>query len=50
MEQYEPDRLTPAQLAAMRRGVRAGVPRGHGALSRRSLLRAAGGGALAAAD
>ncbi|WP_436739204.1 polyamine ABC transporter substrate-binding protein [Streptomyces sp. BBFR102] len=48
MEQYEPDRLTPAQLAAMRRGVRGRAPRGSGAVSRRSLLHAAGGGALAA--
>ncbi|GAB2460646.1 polyamine ABC transporter substrate-binding protein [Streptomyces incanus] len=43
MEQYEPDRLSPAQVAAMRRSFR----RGRAALSRRSLLRASAGGALA---
>jgi spermidine/putrescine transport system substrate-binding protein len=43
MEQYEPDRLSPAQLAAMRRSFR----NGRAALSRRSLLRASAGGALA---
>ncbi|MER5532214.1 polyamine ABC transporter substrate-binding protein [Streptomyces mirabilis] len=43
MEQYEPDRLSPAQVAAMRRSFR----NGRGALSRRSLLRASAGGALA---
>ncbi|MFF0224565.1 PotD/PotF family extracellular solute-binding protein [Streptomyces sp. NPDC004629] len=43
MEQYEPDRLTPAQVAAMRRSFR----NGRAALSRRSLLRASAGGALA---
>ncbi|MEU6810675.1 spermidine/putrescine ABC transporter substrate-binding protein [Streptomyces sp. NPDC046831] len=44
MEQYEPDRLTPAQVAAMRRSFR----NGRAALTRRSLLRASAGGALAA--
>ncbi|MER5290485.1 spermidine/putrescine ABC transporter substrate-binding protein [Streptomyces pharetrae] len=44
MEQYEPDRLSPAQVAAMRRSFR----NGRAALSRRSLLRASAGGALAA--
>ena len=44
MEQYEPDRLSPAQVAAMRRSLR----NGRAALSRRSLLRASAGGALAA--
>ncbi|WP_455355648.1 polyamine ABC transporter substrate-binding protein [Streptomyces sp. SYSU K217416] len=44
MEQYEPDRLSAAQLAAMRRS----LTNGRGALSRRSLLRASGVGALAA--
>lgn len=44
MEQYEPDRLSPAQVAAMRRSFRTG----RAALSRRSLLRASAGGALAA--
>ncbi|MEV4444447.1 MULTISPECIES: polyamine ABC transporter substrate-binding protein [Streptomyces] len=43
MEQYEPDRLSPAQVAAMRRSFR----NGRAALSRRSLLRASAGGALA---
>ncbi|WP_225823192.1 polyamine ABC transporter substrate-binding protein [Streptomyces naphthomycinicus] len=44
MEQYEPDRLTPPQVAAMRRSLRTG----RGALTRRSLLRATAGGTLAA--
>ncbi|MFI2508448.1 spermidine/putrescine ABC transporter substrate-binding protein [Streptomyces sp. NPDC018972] len=44
MEQYEPDRLSPAQAAAVRRSFRTG----RAALSRRSLLRASAGGALAA--
>ncbi|MFE0203117.1 spermidine/putrescine ABC transporter substrate-binding protein [Streptomyces sp. NPDC058985] len=44
MEQYEPDRLSPAQVAAMRRSLRSG----RAALTRRSLLRASAGGALAA--
>ncbi|MEV8567994.1 spermidine/putrescine ABC transporter substrate-binding protein [Streptomyces sp. NPDC051322] len=43
MEQYEPDRLSAAQLAAMRRS----LTNGRGALTRRSLLRATGAGALA---
>ncbi|MEU6219035.1 spermidine/putrescine ABC transporter substrate-binding protein [Streptomyces sp. NPDC047022] len=43
MDQYEPDRLTPAQTAAMRRSFRGG----RAALTRRSLLRASAGGALA---
>ncbi|MYR46325.1 spermidine/putrescine ABC transporter substrate-binding protein [Streptomyces sp. SID5910] len=43
MEQYEPDRLTPAQVAAMRRS----FTNGRAALTRRSLLRASTGGALA---
>ncbi|MFE4666432.1 PotD/PotF family extracellular solute-binding protein [Streptomyces sp. NPDC056716] len=43
MEQFEPDRLSPAQVAAMRRSLRGG----RAALSRRSLLRASTGGALA---
>ncbi|MFJ2814062.1 MULTISPECIES: PotD/PotF family extracellular solute-binding protein [unclassified Streptomyces] len=43
MKQYEPDRLSPAQLAAVRRSVR----NGRAALTRRSLLRASTGGALA---
>ncbi|MFD4410601.1 spermidine/putrescine ABC transporter substrate-binding protein [Streptomyces sp. NPDC058475] len=43
MEQYEPERLTPAQVAAMRRSFR----NGRASLSRRSLLRASAGGALA---
>jgi spermidine/putrescine transport system substrate-binding protein len=44
MEQYEPDRLSPAQVAAVRRSFRSG----RAALTRRSLLRASAGGALAA--
>ncbi|MGW3951985.1 polyamine ABC transporter substrate-binding protein [Streptomyces sp. NPDC004752] len=43
MEQYEPERLTSPQLAAMRRSFR----NGRAALSRRSLLRATAGGTLA---
>ncbi|SCF89488.1 spermidine/putrescine ABC transporter substrate-binding protein [Streptomyces sp. Ncost-T10-10d] len=43
MEQYEPERLSAAQLAAMRRSLTGG----RGALTRRSLLRASGLGALA---
>ncbi|WP_217141713.1 PotD/PotF family extracellular solute-binding protein [Streptomyces sp. AC627_RSS907] len=43
MEQYEPDRLSPAQVAAMRRS----YTNGRAALTRRSLLRASTGGALA---
>ncbi len=43
MESYEPERLTPVQLAAMRRSLTSG----RGALTRRSLLRASGIGALA---
>ncbi|MFE1950580.1 MULTISPECIES: ABC transporter substrate-binding protein [Streptomyces] len=43
MEQYEPDRLSPAQLAAMRRSFR----NGRAAMTRRSLLRASAGGAFA---
>ncbi|MEU5577521.1 spermidine/putrescine ABC transporter substrate-binding protein [Streptomyces huasconensis] len=43
MEQYEPDPLSPAQLAAMHRSLRYG----RGSLTRRSLLRASTGGALA---
>ncbi|MFJ9620201.1 spermidine/putrescine ABC transporter substrate-binding protein [Streptomyces sp. NPDC101181] len=43
MESYEPERLTPVQLAAMRRSLTGG----RGALTRRSLLRASGMGALA---
>ncbi|WP_405790819.1 spermidine/putrescine ABC transporter substrate-binding protein [Streptomyces sp. NBC_00029] len=42
MEQFEPDRLSAAQLAAMRRSFTGG----RGALTRRSLLRASGVGAL----
>ncbi|MEU3617470.1 spermidine/putrescine ABC transporter substrate-binding protein [Streptomyces sp. NPDC006872] len=42
MEQYEPDRLSPAQLAAIRRSFR----NGRAAMTRRSLLRASAGGAL----
>ncbi|AWK11442.1 spermidine/putrescine ABC transporter substrate-binding protein [Streptomyces spongiicola] len=42
MKQYQPERLSEAQLAAMRRSLSSG----RGALSRRSLLRAAGIGAL----
>ncbi|MES9521592.1 polyamine ABC transporter substrate-binding protein [Streptomyces capoamus] len=44
MEQYEPDRLTPPQAAAVRRSLRSG----RAALTRRSLLRASASGALAA--
>ncbi|MFF7855725.1 extracellular solute-binding protein [Streptomyces sp. NPDC007904] len=44
MEQYEPDRLSAAQVAAARRSLR----NGRAALTRRSLLRASAGGALAA--
>jgi spermidine/putrescine transport system substrate-binding protein len=43
MEQYEPDRLSPAQVAAMRRS----LSNGRASLTRRSLLRACAGGALA---
>ncbi len=43
MEQYEPDRLSPAQEAAIRRSFR----NGRAAMTRRSLLRASAGGALA---
>ncbi|MFH9607601.1 PotD/PotF family extracellular solute-binding protein [Streptomyces sp. NPDC017448] len=43
MESYETERLTHAQLAAMRRSLSSG----RGALTRRSLLRASGTGALA---
>ncbi|MER7761997.1 spermidine/putrescine ABC transporter substrate-binding protein [Streptomyces sp. NPDC097619] len=42
MEQFEPDRPSAAQLAAMRRSLTGG----RGALTRRSLLRASGAGAL----
>jgi spermidine/putrescine transport system substrate-binding protein len=42
MEQYKPDRLSPAQVAAMRRSFRSG----RAAMTRRSLLRASAGGAL----
>lgn len=42
MELYEPDRLSAAQIAATRRS----LSNGRGALSRRSLLRATGAGAL----
>uniref|UniRef100_A0AAU2JWP1 Spermidine/putrescine ABC transporter substrate-binding protein n=1 Tax=Streptomyces sp. NBC_00049 TaxID=2903617 RepID=A0AAU2JWP1_9ACTN len=42
MEQFESDRLSAAQLAAMRRSLTSG----RGALTRRSLLRASGVGAL----
>ncbi|MBT2471124.1 spermidine/putrescine ABC transporter substrate-binding protein [Streptomyces sp. ISL-66] len=42
MEQFEPDRLSAAQLAAMRRS----IDSGRGALTRRSLLRVGGVGAL----
>lgn len=42
MEQFEPDRLSAAQLAAMRRS----LTTGRGALTRRSVLRASGVGAL----
>ncbi|MGY6024327.1 ABC transporter substrate-binding protein [Streptomyces spinosirectus] len=44
MEQYEPDRLSPAVAAAVRRSFR----NGRAAMTRRSLLRASAGGALAA--
>jgi spermidine/putrescine transport system substrate-binding protein len=43
MEQYEPDRLTPPQAAALRRSLH----NGRAATTRRSLLRASAGGALA---
>ncbi|MFE4217474.1 spermidine/putrescine ABC transporter substrate-binding protein [Streptomyces sp. NPDC056844] len=43
MEQYEPERLSAPRLAAMRRSLKDG----RGALTRRSLLRASGTGALA---
>jgi spermidine/putrescine transport system substrate-binding protein len=43
MEQYQPDRLSPAQLAAMRRSLN----NGRGSLTRRSMLRVSGVGALA---
>ncbi|PWS50916.1 ABC transporter substrate-binding protein, partial [Streptomyces sp. FT05W] len=43
MEQYEPERLSAPQLAAMRRSIQDG----RGALTRRSLLRASGAAALA---
>ncbi|MFF6776377.1 spermidine/putrescine ABC transporter substrate-binding protein [Streptomyces sp. NPDC012637] len=42
MEQYQPDSLSAAQIAAMRRSLTSG----RGALSRRSVLRAGGVGAL----
>ncbi|MFC9398766.1 PotD/PotF family extracellular solute-binding protein [Streptomyces sp. NPDC057027] len=42
MEQYEPDSLSAAQLAAIRRSMTSG----RGALTRRSMLRAGGVGAL----
>ncbi|MEW2417119.1 spermidine/putrescine ABC transporter substrate-binding protein [Streptomyces sp. NPDC046866] len=42
MEQFEPERLSAAQAAAMRRS----LIEGRGALTRRSLLRASGVGAL----
>ncbi|WP_411101647.1 spermidine/putrescine ABC transporter substrate-binding protein [Streptomyces sp. cmx-4-9] len=42
MEQFEPDRLSAAQAAAIRRSLTGG----RGALTRRSLLRASGVGAL----
>ncbi|MGV9939161.1 ABC transporter substrate-binding protein [Streptomyces sp. NPDC003401] len=42
-QQYEPDRLTPPQAAALRRSLR----NGRAAMTRRSLLRASAGGALA---
>ncbi|MEU6061688.1 spermidine/putrescine ABC transporter substrate-binding protein [Streptomyces sp. NPDC047097] len=44
MEQYQPESLSAAQAAAMRRSLTSG----RGALTRRSLLRAGGYGALAA--
>jgi len=43
MDQYEPDRLSAAQLAAARRSMTSG----RGALTRRSVLRATGAGTLA---
>ncbi|EGX55950.1 polyamine-binding transporter protein [Streptomyces zinciresistens K42] len=43
MEQYEPERLSAAQVAAVRRSLR----NGRAAMTRRSLLRASAGGALA---
>ncbi|CAM5552069.1 MULTISPECIES: spermidine/putrescine ABC transporter substrate-binding protein [Streptomyces] len=43
MEQYEPDRLSPPQVVAMRRS----LANGRAAMTRRSLLRASTGGALA---
>ncbi|MET7830652.1 spermidine/putrescine ABC transporter substrate-binding protein [Streptomyces sp. NPDC005386] len=43
MEQYEPERMSPVQRAALRRSFR----NGRASLSRRSLLRASTGGALA---
>ncbi|MFV0133368.1 spermidine/putrescine ABC transporter substrate-binding protein [Streptomyces sp. HMX87] len=43
MEHYEPDRLSPAQVAAMRRSFR----NGRAAMTRRSLLRASAFGGLA---
>ena len=43
MEQYQPERLSPATLAAMQRSFR----NGRASLTRRSLLRASAGGALA---
>lgn len=43
MEQYETDRLSPAQLAAMQRSFK----NGRASLTRRSMLRAGGIGALA---
>ena len=42
MDQHEPDVLSAAQLAAMRRSIASG----RGALTRRSMLRAGGIGAL----
>ncbi|MFE9255973.1 PotD/PotF family extracellular solute-binding protein [Streptomyces sp. NPDC006879] len=42
MDQYEPERLSAPQLAAMRRSLESG----RGAMTRRSLLRASGVGAL----
>ncbi|MEU0741913.1 spermidine/putrescine ABC transporter substrate-binding protein [Streptomyces sp. NPDC006134] len=44
MEQYEPERLSAVQVAAMRRSLRTG----RASLTRRSLLRASAGGVLAA--
>ncbi|MEU0473951.1 polyamine ABC transporter substrate-binding protein [Streptomyces olivaceus] len=44
MQQHEPERLSPARAAAVRRSLRSG----RAALTRRSLLRTATGGALAA--